>query len=493
MRAESASRETARADGASRGGRPARSAWCGSPHLELLVCLLAGCGAGEPRPNVLLYVSDTLRADGLACYGNGVVETPNVDRFAAEGVLFERAIAPSSWTRAAMGSILSGTAPSVHGAQGRYDLLEESVVLMSELLRERGYATANVTTNRNVGDFFGFRQGYDADGFVELFDPSDDDMVKVEELTARAGDTTRAAIAWLESAPEPFFLLVHPTDPHSPYAPPEGWDRYGAGIKSRADGSSKSLKDLSTARSPADVQRVVSLYLGEIAYNDHAFGELLSWMRARGVLDRTIAVFTSDHGEEFWEHGERGHGKTLFEEALHVPLVVRYPGAVPAGRRLGQLVSTVDVLPTVFALAGLDPPAWVDGRSLLETPGEDPAVFASCLLQRMDLHVVRTERWKLVWDRHADRRMLFDLESDPRETKDVSARHPNVADELFARLVAQRDAEREKRIRLHGTPTARRVRESPEIDAHLDQLGYVGYDEGGDDREEDDGAGEEPR
>ncbi len=446
--------------------------------------LAAACGPAA-RPNILLYVSDTLRADGLGCYGNSVVETPNVDRLAREGVLFERAIAPSSWTRPAMASILSGTYPAVHGAQGRTDLLGDSVVLMSELLKDAGYATCNVVTNPNVGTGFGFRQGYEVEDFIELYEDGEAldgegeiRTVKVEELVTTADQATRAAIAWLETAPEPFFLLVHSIDPHSPYTPPEVWDRYGTGIASDADGSQTSLWQLGRQRTPADVARTQSLYFGEIAFNDDAFGELVEWLRERGTWDRTIAVFTSDHGEEFWELGERGHGKTLNEKSLHVPLILRYPPVLAGPERPTRIVTTVDVLPTVFALAGLDTPDWIEGRSLLED--RDQTVFASCNLQKVDLHAARRGDFKLVLDRESGRRWLHDVSRGTEGQRNLVEHRSDLVDELSAELAAHMAHESARRIVLHASERAPRIDEAdlePHIRDELENLGYFDGDE----------------
>ena len=442
----------------------------------LFASVAASCGEPRrPKPNVLLYVADTLRADSLACYANEIVETPFLDQLASEGVLFERAFAPSSWTRASMGSILSGTLPAVHGAQGRYDLLGDSVLLLSELLQAQGYATAYVSTNRNVGAFFGFDQGYDAGGFIELYQPSDQEMVMVSELVTRADDATRAAIEWLATASEPFCLVVHTIDPHSPYTPPAEWDRYGAGIKSSATGTHENLFALGKRRSQADVKRVLSLYYGEIAFNDAAFGALVGELKKRGCYDHTITVFTSDHGEEFWELGERGHGKTVHENALRVPLILRYPAELSASRRT-EFVSTVDILPTILELANLDAPEWLKARSLFRP--EQQALFASCLLGNRELLTLRDERWKLVKNLKTEAVLLFDLSQAGGEARDVARQHPALVRELLARMELRVNEQREQRLRLHGPAPVQVVGELPEeVDADLRKLGYLGEEE----------------
>ncbi|MFT5284124.1 MAG: arylsulfatase A-like enzyme [Planctomycetota bacterium] len=442
----------------------------------LVVMTSLGCSESTSEaPNVLLYVSDTLRADSLACYGNAIVETPHLDQLASEGVLYEQAFAPSSWTRASMGSILSGTMPAVHGAEGRYDLLDESVVLISEILGSQGYDTAGITTNRNVGSFFGFDQGFEAGGFIELYEPSTKNMVMVAELVTRADDVTRAAIDWLEQASEPFCLIVHTIDPHSPYTPPEEWDRYGDGIASSATGTHEDLFALGKKHTQADVERILSLYYGEIAFNDAAIGELLDWLKQRGMYDRTITVFTSDHGEEFWELGERGHGKTVNEKSLHVPLLVRFPSKLEA-TRTSDFVSTVDILPTILELANAEAPEWLRGASLVGSARKE--IFASCLLGNRELLSLRGERWKLVKNLKQNSVALYDLHQKQGEGRDVARQHQSKARELNARVEQLMLEHRQERLQLHGTKAVQEVGELPdEVDEDLRKMGYLGSDE----------------
>ena len=452
--------------------------------LAALLCValnsVCACGANAPqpgeRPNVLVYVSDTLRADGLGCYGNEVVETPHLDQFAEEGALYERAYAPSSWTRASMGSILTGTAPAVHGAEGRFDLLADSAVMISELFASEGYRVGSITTNRNVGSFFGFDQGFGEGDFIELYEASREERVSVEELTTLADDVTARAIAWMSASDEPFCLIVHTIDPHSPYMPPASWDRYGEGIESSVDGSQKSLYKLKTERNSADEARVLSLYYGEIAFNDHAFGELIEWMRERGSLDRTAVVFTSDHGEEFWERGERGHGKTLNDKALHVPLILRYPRAFSSGSRNESPVSTLDLLPTLLELARIDVPSQVEGRSLTAVDtSEDALVFSSCKLSGLELYSAQNADWKLVFDAHTGKKKLFDLGANEAKPRDVFSQNREVGRALFRSLTESLKAQTRRRVELHGTSKSLRIDElTEEVRSDLEALGYLG-------------------
>lgn len=232
----------------------------------LLVFPLGACSEApkEPRrtacdePNVLLYVVDTIRADSLKCYGNTVVHTPAIDAPAREGTLFETAVAPSSWTRASVGSLLTGLYPDVHGAEGRDDSLPEGVVSLSELFSERGYATAAVVANPNVGSFYGFDQGFRS--YVQLYKRRDKGHIDSRENIVPSDQVNDYLMKWLDQVDCPFFLFVMTIDPHYPYAPPQAFDSYGNEYSARVDGDPLAIirDDLNSA----DRMRLRNLYRG---------------------------------------------------------------------------------------------------------------------------------------------------------------------------------------------------------------------------------------
>jgi arylsulfatase A-like enzyme len=201
-----------------------------------LLCGLAGCAPAQERPNILLYVVDTLRADSLAPYGNPVIETPAATRLAREGTLYERAYAHSSWTRPSIASLLTGRLPGAHRVEGRRDRAAEELRFLPEALAEVGYHTGAIVTNPNVGAFFGFDQGFEE--FVELFDHDGEAVVPYQGSRARSDAVTRRAIEWIDSARRPFFLFVLATDPHNPYTPPPGFRDYAPGGDPRPRGPS---------------------------------------------------------------------------------------------------------------------------------------------------------------------------------------------------------------------------------------------------------------
>ena len=426
--------------------------------------LLASCSTppdkspNEPtRPNMLVYVVDALRPDSLGCYGNQEVETNAVDALARDGVLFENAFAQSSWTRPSMATILTGLYPGAHGVLGREHRLSPHLTLLPEILRRYGYRTGFITTNPNVGSVFGFDQGWDM--FQELYERRDEGRVRSTELITRSDAVTDAAVAWIDRVTQPFFLVILAVDPHWPYEPLEPFDRY-------------------VPEASGDRERTKGLYQGEVAANDDAFGQLLAYLNDRNLYDDTTIVFTSDHGEEFWEHGERGHGRTLYEESIRVPLVIRslHAGPMTGGRRMDQPVQSVDIVPTLLTLAGLPLPSPLDGKPIVTPPSEAPPVFARLLHDSHNLAAIRDYPWKLIWDRSTEEMLLFNLEEDPGEKTPVTSRHKDVAarlaDQLFEHAARNLDR-RESLGESGGSETVDEETLPDNVRKTLKALGYV--------------------
>lgn len=385
----------------------------------VLLLITGGCRGPAAPPNVLLYMVDTLRADSLGCYGNGVIDTPNIDRFAREGMLFENGFANASWTRPAVASAFTGLYPTRHRAEGRGDRLPEGMPTLGGLLTQRGYTTAFILANPNVSAFYGFGQGFST----------------VLEFYGRADHVTNKAIEWIEEATPPFFLAILTIDPHFPYMAPVRFDRYGAGYQGPVGGQTWKLYDRDFTA--AERRRILSLYYAEIAATDEAFGTLLEYLRRRDLLDDTIAVFTADHGEEFWEYGRRGHGASLAEASIRIPLVLRFPRSDRVGRgvRVTRVVQLVDIVPTVLDLAGAPVPAGLDGRSLIgPVGGARASAFASLMADGYELKTIREYPWKLVWNLKTDEVALYDLSLPVQEGSAVSPRERPEAEVVGRRL-----------------------------------------------------------
>lgn len=452
----------------------------------MLTCGLAGfmaCGIEEPSapvaeatrtddsrkpPNVLLYIVDTLRADALTPYGAAPDRTPAIDSFARNAIVFENAYAQSSWTRASVASILTSQYPKAHGAENRADRLGSSVELLSESFSNHGYRTGLITTNPNIGKLYGFDQGFD--DLLEVFGAKSPQAANPNGMIASADDVANLAIDWFDKGPEPFFLVVLSVDPHSPYSPPRGFEVPGSTYKGEVDGSRHWInrKDLRSE----DKDHIRALYAGEVAYADHGFGRIRERMKERDLVDRTISVLTSDHGEEFWEHDTRGHGRNLYKETLHVPLIVEAPQHRGANQRESRRVETIDIFPTVLELAGLPIPEDISGNSLFgeETHIESP-VFSSLRLENRHKASVRDGNWKLVWDLVTDEKHLFDVrsgetpatsEARTQALMKVLSDHLNDGERIFQKI--------------HGTTAPDRVTSGEVPDAErqlLIELGYI--------------------
>jgi choline-sulfatase len=424
-----------------------------------------------PRPNVVVYLVDTLRADRLGCYGGAKPLSPNVDAFARGATLFERAVAQSTWTRPAVASLLTGLSPLAHGVETLDDRLPEAATTLPELLHAAGYRTAGWSTNPQVSAGTGLAQGFD-DFEVFQKDPG-------------SAEINRRVIAWLDrsgdrpGAGPPFFLYVHTLDPHAPYEPPpEMRRRFAAGIPPGA-GSHAEVVEAYKARGPEREQRVehlARLYDAEVAGNDRSFGELLAELRRRGLYDGALVVFVADHGEEFDEHGELGHGNDLYEPTLHVPFVVKWPGQA-AGERVHALAQQVDLLPTLLAAAGLPRPAGLPGIDLFAlraAPAGDAAKHRAALSHlsydgREGVSLV-DGGWKLILPftpRLGAGPELYRLDADPAERDDLALRDDVRAGWLVERIQGE--------LRLAGTGHAAAGRAPVDEEARkaLRALGYL--------------------
>jgi len=457
-------------------------------HLFAALALFIACNGSEPAPapgdfpargddarppNIVLFIVDTLRADVLGPYGAKAGQTPAIDAFASESMVFENAFAQSSWTRASVASILTSQYPKAHGAQDRGDRLGRQADLLSELLAQNGYHTGLVTTNPNVGTFFGFDQGFD--DVIELFAPKTVDEVNPRELIATADDVAVRVNGWLDEAPEPFFLVVLSIDPHSPYSPPPAFAPDRADYDGAADGTGPWInrQDLGAE----DKEHIRALYRAEVSYADHGFGRVREHMRATGRDAGTITVLTSDHGEAFWERGIRGHGKDLSEETLRVPLLIRAPERTSGGGRDARIVETVDIFPTLLDLVSIPAPDGISGRALLseadsKDEGADRRAFASLQLGGLHQASVRDGKWKLVWDLDSGRKQLFDVSSGQEANAQSDLRGAALAKVLGQHLV---ENERKRLDRFgNGAAEPLRIEEIPDTErALLIELGYI--------------------
>ncbi len=472
-------------------------------------------GSASDRPNLLWIVMDTTRADHLSVYGYARPTSPNIDAVAAEGVVFENAIAQSSWTMPTHFQMVTSRAVA-----GNEKVLDDSFVTAAEILKEQGYDTAAILGNYSLGRRSGFEQGFDTfmDGPVMLFYLAVFEKLPVVKLLLRAnilppdfvlrmferkvfleGDAARAdaitdrALRWTaRRGRKPFFLFINYMDPHDCYDPPQPFrDAFAAGVdptigfvrwdfrRERHLSSNDFVRDVLPRLSARDWQAVVDLYDAEIAYLDHEMGRLFARLKAQGQYDDTVIVISADHGELFGEHGLANHFKALSEEEIHVPLVLRYPARLPGGTRVSPLVQMSDVLPTVLELLGLTSVPEMDGQSLmpLVARGERSAteVFSS-LIRRPEadfphtapghLVSVRTPESKYVWS-STGQHAFYDLRTDPEAHRNV---YESQSDRPEVRAAAKRAEEWRRRVGLDGQETY-----TPDDALTTERLRALGY------------------
>lgn len=387
--------------------------------------LSLACEAATPpaKPHILVITLDTTRVDHLGCYGNPHGTSPHLDRLASESVRYTNALSTSSWTLPAHASIFTGKFTASHGA--RYDRtgpliltdaidgrpgwerirargLDANEATLASVLAEAGYDTGAVVAGPWLKRIMGLDTGF---GFY-----SDSGIESVNGR--RAESVTDAALRWLaEPRDGPFFLFLNYFDPHAPFSPPAEFVREGS-----APGG----------MSPREARRI-ERYEGEIRYMDHHIGRLLRGLRDLDLYDASWIFVTADHGEALGEHGTRGHGTTLYQEVVHIPLLVKAPrgGGDPALEE--SYVQVVDLLPTILGRLDLPLPPGVQGSPLDRV--EHPIVAEVHPLFKAgtgELRAYVADGYKFVW-RWDGKHELFDLERDPGEVHDLSRLEPQRA------------------------------------------------------------------
>lgn len=439
--------------------------------------------SGRKGRKVILISIDTLRADHLGCYGYGKATSPNADALARDSALFVNTYAPASWTLPAHVSLLTSLSCFRHGVNRDSDMIDRSLPTLAEMLRSNGFYCAGITGGGFVGAVFGFSKGFD------VYSESGNSLID------SAAMTFDSAAKWLETnRDKDFFLFIHTYQPHGPYVPPAPYDTMfldadrlwtlidvGGYIGGPA-GIFKELPD-------KERRNVVGLYDGEIRSTDDSLvGPLIAKLKSLGIYDEAMVVLTSDHGEEFFEHGSWEHGHALYDESLKVPLIIKFPNSEYRGKRLDPFVRLIDVMPTILDAYGIEARNFdFDGRSLLPVvKGRDdkdrPAlaylaggVLSSPVPEKLAITDGRT---KVVLNRPYSAEAassfvfppppyseveVYDLPADPRERANVVAKKAPLAGKLVALLQemqdqgvkrsggkAEIDAETKKKLRALG-------------------------------------------
>lgn len=465
-----------------------------------------------PLPNVVFILVDTLRADRLGCYGYGRQLTPTMDALAAEGVRFDRVIAAAPWTLPSIGSLITSYAPSVHkatsfrqvdgmdrGMRPVVAMLGDQFVTLAEAMQQAGYETAGFSANKFIKAKYGFGQGY------ELYD------THFADNTVPGKYVNAAALRWLEqrqSSDKPLFLYLHYMDVHGPYdadprfldplmkevennpnrdpMPPRVFKRINAYIRRPPRKTSDPTRWDRLSRT-YDYWR--ARYDAGVAEMDFYLSQLFDKLKQDGLWDNTLIVLTADHGESLGESGFWDHGYTMLQTNLHVPLIMRYPGVLPAGRSVYTTVSLMDVAPTLYEMLRVPFDQNIQGRSLVDviagTKPQPVTVFADAIKVGPRQLVVVDGRWKLIAmsipNTNKIRQLLFDIEADPTEQHELSAEHPDIVKRLRDKLVQQLEVSSKLK------PHVRRKTVAP-TPAELKQLQAVGYTGGSDEDDQDEPA-----
>ncbi len=414
--------------------------------------------ARKKLPNIIFFGIDSLRADHMSCYGYPRLTTPHLDRFASQGTLFERTYSAYIPTTSAYSSMLTGMdvfSTQVVALRHRGPMRSE-VKTLPEVLRENGYTTSCVGFTGNPASR-GFDTYLDFPGWGSWN----------EGRSPKAQNLNQVAIPELErlaKAKQPFLLFLRHMDPHAPYLPPEPFERmfYHGNETDKRNHSMDPVKafkpfcDFFASWMPpgiTDKDYVIAQYDGEVAYMDAAIQTILTALEKRGLLDDSIVVVNSDHGETLYDHDCFFDHHGIYDTVLHVPLMIRYPKSIPAGMRVGGYNLHQDLMPTILELAGIETDITFDGRSLLPMlNGKTASHMAEFYITEctwMRKHGWRTPHWKLMVALEPDFHFkppveLYNLVEDPEENNNLAEQEPEVVDFLRKRMedwIARREAE----------------------------------------------------
>lgn len=371
--------------------------------------------SGPQGPNVVLILIDTWRADRVRSYGGPRDTAPFFDEVAATGFRFHNAYAPCSWTRPSVASLFTGTYPQRHGVQMRQDVLPAGIPTLAGALSEAGWNTYLINTNPHVTETWGMTRGFRQT--LHLM-PHPDQF--------KAGNGANVVLRHLRrtipSIEPPYFLYVHVIDPHYPFDPPP--------------------RDLAALGIDAEKAGKLGHYDGEIRFADRHVRSMIEALTNAGLMDDTVLVVTSDHGDEFYDHGSTGHGKTLYQEVIRVPLAIRLPEGrlrelaaegplLPPGSTIDENVSLVDVAPTLLDLVGAPALRKSDGTSLVprlrgEAPAESRPLYFSVAKEGKSLAAILAGPSKLTINRTTRKRQLVFLDEDPTERRAWPTRRPGL-------------------------------------------------------------------
>jgi len=417
-------------------------------------------------PDIFLYVVDALRVDHLGCYGYLRDTSPRIDSFARENALYLNAYAQTSWTRPSAASILSGLSPKTHRTIGRDDCLPDEIITVAERLQESGYETIGVIANGHLHPVYGFAQGFQTFKYLGLVSSARVHREVESILLPRLRRKDR----------KPLFVLIWTIDPHDPYEPePEDAELFSIGEFEPLETPEGNLLVMIHSGkihpTPSQKKYLEARYDQEIRGNDRAFGQLLDFLASEGLDDEAVILFTSDHGEEFFEHGGVGHGRTLYNEQIRVPLIIKAP-LIPPGRH-AAMVQHIDLYPAILEIAGLGRPEGLEGLSLVEGSDRPRTLYFELTLDGYDLTAVLEDR-KVIYSRTKGGDPSLVPMFEVFENEDFPERCPRPPATFRDKLLQQKIFNY-RNILDSPYHRAKSIENSipPEIREHLKALGYI--------------------
>lgn len=422
--------------------------------LLIIALLLLDTNNSTSFHNVILISIDTLRADHLGCYGYSKQTSPNIDNFAKDSVLMEKCIAQAPATLSSHGSIFTSLIPSHHGGyfKPRWPISPQ-VYRITDILKLNGYQAVSFNGRGQLAGEFGLQRGFD------IYEGTPQEFTHMSEFTFdKKVNRTRQ---WLQNRKrDQFFLFLHTYHTHHPYTPRDEYlklfdmDYNGKLPKHISVDLIRKINKNEIELNDADKQHIINTYDAEIREMDDSFGELISILKEEGIYRDSMIIFTSDHGEEFGEHGKMAtHSHTLFNELLHVPLIIKFPKNRHKAKRVKYLCRSVDILPSILNVLKIKIDIDIAGISLIPVIVENKKMDIYAISQKDITDVLASENWSIMnneWKLYNDR--LYDLKNDPMELNPIkNDRVQNSMEEIaleFIQNIQNPKEQKERRDRL---------------------------------------------
>ncbi|HLK20323.1 MAG TPA: sulfatase [Bryobacteraceae bacterium] len=471
---------------------------------------ILSAAAPRQQQNVLIYMIDTLRADHASLYGYARDTTPNLKKLGAQGLVFEDCQVQATWTKPSVASLMTSLYSFTHGIRTDDDVIPQRSATLAEQLRAAGYDTASMISNPLAGRLTGLQRGFD---YLSEWQAVARLVNEKEDRATDSAALNRMLFPWLEKhRDEPFFLYAHATDPHAPYRAPAAEEAKFANPAEtpQFDRDFNKVENMAVQRGGFGVNRVLcekagihpdrfiqqarDRYDAKILHNDASFQQLLEKLRQLGILENTLIIVVSDHGEEFWEHGWTGHGQSVYQELAHGVLMMWNPKLIPTPRRIADPVQLIDVMPTVLDLLGIKIPDVVEGQSLAPFVKGVPFQQRTPVMtsrfahpysktndeftpeNHIDSMALIDANWKLIYRENGksvglNKVELYDRRTDREERTNVAAQHPDEVDRGVSRIGAWMDAQRQMHQALGRGGKAPLDKETLD---RLRSLGYLG-------------------